>query len=264
MILTRYLYNYYQVKCSIFLSLLDNKEEETLFWCYELYYSGFHKEVFEYLISLYNTLYITRKTTKDEIIQRYEFWKDHIEEDGILGELVGNIIKYKYSICKIMKKFDKQFKCKESKVNCKYSNSYTKLTHEEKQEIIQTYSTKRNSKFYWKTMKGVCKFKIRNNINILCEEPITYSIKDWSNNWLKYVLETPLWQERIEKFNGSYDSERKIINFTSIEDEEEFHNYYDLEPDEQSKYIQENCLGCSDDFQHTFVSLVEKYGGIIE
>jgi len=264
MILTRYLYNYFQVNCSIFLALLDGKEEEVLFWCYELYYSGFQEEVFEYLISLYNTLYITRKTIKDEITQRYHYWKEHQQEHGILGEVVCNLIKYKYSICKIIKKFNKNIKCKDVKVNCKYSSKYTRLTDEEKQNLVALYSTKRNSQFYWKTMKGVCKYKIRNNINVLCEEPITYSLKDWSNNWLKYVLETPLWQERIEKYGGSYDIERKVVKFNTLDDEEEFHNYYDLEPDEQSKEIQENCLGCSDDFQHTLTSLIENYGGLVE
>ena len=264
MILTRYLYNYFQVNCSIFLALLDGKEEEVLFWCYELYYSGFQEEVFEYLISLYNTLYITHKTIKDEITQRYHYWKEHQEEHGILGEVVCNLIKYKYSICKIIKKFNKNIKCKDAKVKCKYSSKYTRLTDEEKQNLVALYSTKRNSQFYWKTMKCVCKYKIRNNINALCEEPITYSLKDWSNNWLKYVLETPLWQERIEKYGGSYDIERKVVKFNTLDDEEEFHNYYDLEPDEQSKEIQENCLGCSDDFQHTLTSLIENYGGLVE
>jgi len=54
------------------------------------------------------------------------------------------------------------------------------------------------------------------------------------------------------------------VKFNTLDDEEEFHNYYDLEPDEQSKEIQENCLGCSDDFQHTLTSLIENYGGLVE
>ena len=264
MILTRYLYNYFQVDTSIFLSLLDRNKEESLFWCYELYYSGFQEEVFEYLIIIYNILYITKSIIKDEISQQYEYWKEHPDEHGILAEIVCNLINYKYSICKFIKKYDKKIKCKDAKVKCKYSNTYTKLAQDEKEDIISRYSTKRNDKYYWKTMKGVCKYKIRNNINVLCQEPVSYDIKDWSNNWLKYVLETPLWQERIEKYMGSYDISRKVVSFKTLEDEEDFHNYYDLEPDEQCKEIQENCLGRSDDFQHTTISLVENYGGMIE
>ena len=264
MILTRYLYNHFQVKCSIFLSLLDREKDETLFWCYEMYYSGFQECVFEYLIELYNTLYITRKTISDELNKMYGKWKDERENDFILGEIVCNLLNYKYSICKFVKKFDKKIKCKENKEKNKYVNKYVTLSQEENEQMIHMYSTKRNCKYYWKTMKDVCRFKIRNNMNTICKEPILYNNLDWSHNWLKYVLNTPIWQHRIEKYNGTYDSDRMTVNFESIDDSEEFHNHYDLEPDEQSKQIQINCLGDVNDLQYTNESLIEKYGGIIE
>jgi len=265
MILTRYLYNYFQVNCSLFLALLDRNKDEALFWCYELYYSGFDEETFKYLISLYDTLYITRKNIKEKIQERYTYWKEcETEENHIIGEIVCNLINYKYSICKMMKKFKKSMKCKEIKVDVKYPNSYTMLSDTEINTMIGTYSTKRNDAYYWKTMKGVCKYKIRNNINQLCQEPVKYNTTEWSNNWLLYVLETPLWQERIKKFNGNYDIERKKIHFKTSDDEEEFHNHYNLEPDEQSLDIQTNCLGCEEDFQYTYETLIENYGGIIE
>ena len=46
---TRYLYNKTEVKQSLFISRLQRNLDEAMFWAYELYYSGFKKELINLL-----------------------------------------------------------------------------------------------------------------------------------------------------------------------------------------------------------------------
>ena len=52
--LTRYLYSRIEVKQSLFVSLLQRDVEQALFWGYELYYSGFQEETFEFVLDIYD------------------------------------------------------------------------------------------------------------------------------------------------------------------------------------------------------------------
>jgi len=58
-IMTRYLYLKDEVKISLMFSLLNGKDEEALFWAFELYNSGFFKELEKYLWQLYYDFYFT-------------------------------------------------------------------------------------------------------------------------------------------------------------------------------------------------------------
>lgn len=53
LILTRYLYIKDEVEISLLVSLLEKHREQSLFWAYELYYSGFCEELFEFLWIIY-------------------------------------------------------------------------------------------------------------------------------------------------------------------------------------------------------------------
>ena len=56
MIFTRYLYYKPNVIGSLFISIAENNIEESLFWGYELYYSGFVNELLEYLLYINENL----------------------------------------------------------------------------------------------------------------------------------------------------------------------------------------------------------------
>ena len=49
---TRYLYPKIYVKISLLISLLNHNYDESLFWTYELYYSGFEDEIFDYIFKI--------------------------------------------------------------------------------------------------------------------------------------------------------------------------------------------------------------------
>jgi hypothetical protein len=56
---TRYLYEKDEVKLALTLCSLNKKEEEAIFWAYELYYSGFQLELVAVFWSLYYDFYYT-------------------------------------------------------------------------------------------------------------------------------------------------------------------------------------------------------------
>ena len=56
-IFTRYLYEKEEVEIALLLSLLYKKEEESLFWAYELFYSGFILELQQLIWKIYYDFY---------------------------------------------------------------------------------------------------------------------------------------------------------------------------------------------------------------
>ena len=58
-ILTRYLYVYDDVKVSLMISLLNKNQDHSLFWAYELYYSGFITQFFDLIWKIYYDFYST-------------------------------------------------------------------------------------------------------------------------------------------------------------------------------------------------------------
>ena len=68
-ILTRYLYSYMEVKQTLFLSILKKDFKQSLFWGYELYFSGFQEETFDYFIEMIDELYKKKPVTLKKLIQ---------------------------------------------------------------------------------------------------------------------------------------------------------------------------------------------------
>ncbi len=64
--LTRFLYNFYDVKYNLFLSILRHNEKETLFWITEIFYSGFEEDLRHILINTFETCF-----SKDDILKDY-------------------------------------------------------------------------------------------------------------------------------------------------------------------------------------------------
>ena len=254
---TRYLYLEDEVRYSLMMSLLERNKEESLFWLYELYFSGF--DVFGYLFNLYELLYITKKSILNEMEELHNEWLIDKNKHHIPGTFIINMINYKYSIAKFVKKMYK-IKCKDVKKNEKYSN---KLIHM-KPEEYEKYTTKLYPEKAYKTLAFECKYFIRKNFNTLCEQPITYDIKMYTNNWLYYASAASIWKDRITLYNGRVDDEKKEVIFDNIEDKEKFDDEYDLEPDEQSLETQQKSLGREDDKQFSVNDLIKNYGGFIE
>ena len=112
----------------------------------------------------------------------------------------------------------------------------------------QTIYTDKETKLYsYKILPKACKYVIDSE-HLLglfhlqrdsCPELLTM----YHRNWLYYAASTPLWSERIQKFGGTINNESKTIVFDNIDNEEVFHDNYNLEPDEQPCEVQERNIG---------------------
>lgn len=61
-------------------------------------------------------------------------------------------------------------------------------------------------------------------------------------HWLYFTVKTPLWQNRIVKYNGEFDVKSFTVVFPDDDKLEAFYETYGLEPDEQSQECQDKSL----------------------
>jgi hypothetical protein len=90
-IFTRYLFIKDEVKISLLTSLLDSKKK-AYFWAYELYYSGFDKELLNYIFKIYYDFYATLNPTLENII--LEQLTEYTNKDNVKSEKDKSIIVY--------------------------------------------------------------------------------------------------------------------------------------------------------------------------
>jgi hypothetical protein len=95
-IFTRYLYEKEEVEIALKLSLLEKKIEESLFWAYELFYSGFQKELFLLFIQFYYDFYATLNPAFGIFIvikyNEYFIEKKEVLEERFISMLVHDFI----------------------------------------------------------------------------------------------------------------------------------------------------------------------------
>lgn len=103
-VFTRYLYNKQEVAVALLTSILQKKRQQSLFWAYELYYSGFEQELFAFLWKIYDQFfcmtnpnfrkYFLKKEKEKE--KEREKTKEGEEEtknkDTIVADIVQNLV----------------------------------------------------------------------------------------------------------------------------------------------------------------------------
>lgn len=262
---TRYLYIVDDVKSSLLLSILDRNREEALFWAYELYFSGFKEAVFSLLETIVEYMYCNNHP---RLVQFLKKKKQEWQKTGsycILGTYVYNIINRQYDVAEFVKTY-----CKDSEL-VQYINSLPKkhvpcnkiyVIIEEKD--VRKYITVNNAKPY-KLLKTVVKYPVRRNtLAIFDHEHGGLSQGQIQSlywyNWLYYASASPIWKDRIAKYGGVINHALFRIDFASYEQDEAFHNKYNLEPDEQPKELQNMNIGTGEEDQLSWLEFYEKYG----
>lgn len=101
---TRYLYFKEEVINSLILSIFDKEKDESMFWAYELYFSGFQYKVFEVLDLLYERCFKEINPNiglyMNHLIKK---WDDNQENNYILGDIVNILLNHKMSLTEIMR-----------------------------------------------------------------------------------------------------------------------------------------------------------------
>ena len=92
LIFTRYLYEKEEVEVALILSLLHKKEEESLFWAYELYYSGFESQLINLLWKIYFDFYVLLNPGFQGYLLKKLDSNVFKEDPKILGSVIQNFV----------------------------------------------------------------------------------------------------------------------------------------------------------------------------
>ena len=261
MIFTRYLYYKPNVIGSLFISIAENNIEESLFWGYELYYSGFVNELLEYLLYINENLeggaieavpQLKSKMVSTEAVPQLKskmvstkaFIKKKYKEfismsitdntrDCIIGTIIRNL-----TICKTITTNKKIRIVYKDKDIIKYRTSLEPIKPRMILSINCIYQVKTLSEY--KNYNG--------NLIIpkqIIEIEYNYNeiLENWRTHWEYYSAKSSFWMNIFKSYSGSLNNEKKTIEFKNYEDEERFYDKYGYEPDEQSMEVCIKCLG---------------------
>lgn len=242
LIFTRYLYSKEDVLHSLFIALIDKNIDEALFWAYELYYSGFQEETIEHLLKHFLEIYETKytKVFKSFIMKQYNSWYE-TKKDCIIGTIVWNLCNSDYDLHKFIQMY---FKVNTDKMKQKESSKKkNKLRLIMSDHDIEQYKTIQHIEGNgWKVLPNVYKYQIHREVSNLFEASNIGFVDEYYYNWLYYAYFSPIWKERLSKYNYMVCNESKKIMMND-DDEDDFYSLYSYIPDEQSKETQLMSLG---------------------
>lgn len=212
---TRYLYEKLHVKYSLVWSMLEMQREESLFWAYELYWSGFSDEVWHWIREIYVKYYEeTNPRFKRRLDEFYLKWLASEGDDhGLLGTAVGTLA------------------------------MRSRMPEEPERMIVLSYSDKRHEtigpvKPPRKYLAKVSTWPVRPEAKYMAQEfdgLLLKSVREgYLGDWLYYCAESSIWLERIKAHNGVIREDLEKVAFETEDDFEAFHETWGLEPDEQS------------------------------
>lgn len=205
---TRYLYEYSQVRFSLQESLLSKEREETLFWTYELYHSGFQQDVWDWIRELYSTYYEQyHSKLKKQIDRMFVQWTE-TNDVCLIGTIAGTL--------SVLDRREGETK--------KFIIMYKDDRHQTK---LVTYPPR-------KYLKHVSQYPIRIQPDI---DLRTIKEAYLGPNWLYYCAETPTWKSRIQQYQGRVEDGQ--IVFETDDALEAFYDKWGFEPDEQSSKMHE-------------------------
>jgi hypothetical protein len=260
LILTRYLFGLDEVRYSLFIEILNRNFEEALFWCYELYWSGYENETFIFLLDTYKFMYIDNDLYINRFNEEYDRWKIDNSHHECIGNIVINICFRNFSISKFINEYF-AINCKNCQNEEKRNNLYINL----KKEDIIKYETEYSDEGVGrrKTLQKIYKYQLKTETNRLFEHDIINKddqIKEIRENWEFYAIKCPYWKSIFQEYGGFIENDK--IRFSDTNKEEDFYNKYDFEIDEQPKWVQNYAVGLKDhEKQLNIREFLERYGG---
>lgn len=241
-IFTRYLYVKNDVIWSLFYSISWKNIDESLFWAYELYYSGFQDEVFAFLQFVYDECYSSKNASivRKRLQKIYEDWKEAPNNDWLLATYLVNILYREHDILAFIKKYDYNAYIRESAPH-EILPTPNRNPNPKKivfvnfcDEDIKQYKTviPSNKMKASQILGEVCKYVsikdgpeycqcLRNTVMEKYME-LPYSrdeldtiLKSHSSVWLYYASATPIWMQRIQSHKANINHDAKKIEFVS-------------------------------------------------
>jgi hypothetical protein len=256
LVYTRYLYAVLEVKQSLLLALLEKNLDESLFWAFELYYSGFETSAFEYVMNIYNEFYKKDNPDLEKSIAK----AINQDEPLQLGSIITTLCYSKYQMNVFMENYF-GLKCKSIEKGEPRKPLFIRM---KQQDLIKYETLERDMnelpRFY---LKKVCKYAVRKEVTQLFKPEFVSNKKDYEYHWLYYAYNSPIWKDRLSYYNITINHETKDIEFQDDDELDEFYDVWGLEPDEQLLELQEKSIGNGNEKQLSMKDFCEKYGGIV-
>ena len=261
-VLSRYLYSIADVKQSLFLSTLEHNSEQSMFWGYELYFSGFQEEAFDYLLEIARILFqidYLDCNEDNEMIDlvcycKYLWDLSPDESHHLLGNCISTMCSHNHNLAPFVEKY---FQKNIEKQEYLPENTYIRLQTEEIEKYTPEYS---NIPLYT-TLQHARKYAVNRTYSQLFQIYIPENQNHiYFDNWLYHASLSPLWSERIYKYGGMIDEENEKIIFDTDDLEEEFYNKWNYDPDEQSLETHQKAMGNPVDSQKDLETFCNQYG----
>lgn len=257
LVLTRYLYPKIDVKQSLLIALLERKSNEALFWAYEIYFSDFEKEIFDYIENIYIGFYKLENPELEVYIkENIDIWKTK-KNDCIIGSIIITLSLRNYQICEFIKEYIEE----PCFPNIQLLN-IRKFIVNFKDVDLEPYKTITSLDMARHYLKKVCKYPIRREYNEFFGIDCLDYKRVFYYHWEYYASRSPIWFDRIKEFQGVVNNESLKLEFPNDELFEAFYEKWGLEPDEQSKELQEKCIGNCSNKQLSKFDFYERFGGI--
>ena len=252
---TRYLYIKDEVQYSILISLLRcsspeyRNPDEVFFWAYELYFSGWEAETFEYLFRIYADFYELRNPTlKNTLQKRYTLWKKD-NDPYHLGTILHNLMRKPYNATVFLQKYiPAAVRPRPNDTIQKRQNHIIVFQERELYPYLTVEPDGDESTLgkAWQVLRNECRYtpyrtSHKQSVFVFHRVDALYRFRE---QWLYYAAySTPIWKTRIERFQGVLNAPKKRVDFPTEEIEEAFYQQYGYEPDEQPTEIQQRCVG---------------------
>ena len=256
---TRYLYNWVEVKHSLFISILNKNNDEALFWAYELYYSGFQEDLFEFLFKIYNNVFELLNPELHIYLNKIKnIWEEDNSKDWVVASFIYTLNTREYSIDNFVTTY--------LNVNCKITNTMIsnkpKLCVNLDNSVCEPFQNISNI-IPRKVLQHVSKYRICKEYENIFG---SFTIPDYNDylkifyeDWLYYCKDTPIWLERIQNYNGIIDNENKKIIFKNDNDFEKFYELWNYDTDEQDANVVQNRVGTPNQKQMSIIQFCKKY-----
>jgi hypothetical protein len=129
-----------------------------------------------------------------------------------------------------------QFTCIE---NVKMGKKLYVIVEENEMKQFETIYSDYDSSFYpYKILPKACLYSIdeENYLTLFKLKRESFDLNDaYFNHWEYYASFSPVWRDRIKKYNGVTNHESKKIDFPDDECFDEFYDAFNYETDEQKK-----------------------------
>ena len=226
MYLTNHLYERKEVLIALMESLLHNDKERSMYWAYELYYSGFGELVFDHLLKIYEKYYKgSFPKFRFFFLKKYRQWKSQneymtqIEKDRLLGLIVLNLL-YR---------------------NGKNTMNKYVFVHIQAHIYYYPFCREEEKRKPYKVLKECCRYGVNDNgwLTKYKDRFMNRELNDLFEHWEYYVYSNnAIWKKRIQESKGYVNKEKRTVEFINHMYEREFYDKYGYEPDEQSIEVQ--------------------------